>query len=106
MSTAEIALQHVHDGERLIFGLKHLSFIIIICLIMVLSLVYVWPHIHMTELEYQIAEEMNNKQKLLEERGKLKIEYATLKSPQRIEAIAREKLQMTYPGREQVVYLK
>jgi len=49
---------------------------------------------------------MNIRQKLLEERGKLKIEYATLKSPQRIETIVREKLQMTYPKREQVVYLE
>jgi cell division protein FtsL len=106
MSTAEIALQNIRDSERLIFGFKHVSFIIIICLIMALSLIYVWPHIHMTELEYKIAEEMNVRQRLLEERGKLKIEYATLKSPQRIEAIARGKLQMTYPAREQVVYLK
>jgi len=106
MSTSEIALQNVRNGGRLVFGLKHVSFIIVICLIMALSLIYVWPHIRMTELEYQIAEEMSVRQGLLEERGKLKIEYATLKSPQRIEAIARTKLQMTYPEREQVVYLK
>lgn len=106
MSTAEIALRNIRYGGRLIFGPKHVSFIIVICLIMALSLIYVWPHIHMTELEYQIAEEMSVRQKLLEERGKLKIEYATLKSPQRIEAIARAKLQMTYPERGQIVYLK
>ena len=106
MSTAELTLQNARDGENLVFGLKHVPFIIAICLVMMLSLVYVWPHIHMTELEYQVAEQMNIRQKLLAERGKLKIEYATLKSPQRIETIAREKLQMTYPEREQVVYLK
>lgn len=106
MSTAEIALQNICDGGRLAFGLKHVPFVMAICLVMMLSLIYVWPHIHMTELEYQIAEEMSIRQKLLEERGKLKIEYATLKSPQRIENIAREKLQMTYPERAQVVYLK
>lgn len=106
MSTAELTLQNVRGGESLVFGLKHVPFIIVICLVMILSLVYVWPHIHMTELEYQVAEQMNIRQKLLEERGKLKIEYATLKSPQRIETIARGKLQMTYPEREQVVYLK
>ena len=106
MSTAELTLQNVRGSESLVFGLKHVPFIIAICLVMMLSLVYVWPHIHMTELEYQVAEQMNIRQKLSEERGKLKIEYATLKSPQRIEAIAREKLQMTYPKREQVVYLE
>ncbi|HLA26439.1 MAG TPA: cell division protein FtsL [Syntrophales bacterium] len=106
MSTAELTLQNVRGGESLVFGLKHVPFIIVICSVMMLSLVYVWPHIHMTELEYQVAEQMNIRQKLLEERGKLKIEYATLKSPQRIETIARGKLQMTYPERGQVVYLK
>jgi len=40
---------------------------------------------------------------LLEEQQKLKVELATLKSPQRIEAIAREKLQMTYPEQGQVI---
>jgi cell division protein FtsL len=107
MSTAEIALQNVRNGGRLVLGLKHFfSFIVVICLIMAIPLIYVWPHVRMTELEYRIAEEMNIRQKLLEERNKLKIEHATLKSPQRIEAIARTKLQMTYPKREQVVYLK
>jgi cell division protein FtsL len=107
MSTAEIALHSMRAGGRLGFGLKHFPFIIAAaCLVMVLSLIYVWPHIHMTELEYQIAEEMSVRQRLLDERGKLKIEYATLKSPQRIETIAREKLQMSYPERGQLVYLK
>ena len=106
MSTAEIAIQDIRDGGKLVFGLKHVSLIIVICLGMALSLIYVWPHVHMTELEYQIAEAINVRQKLLEEKGKLKIEYATLKSPQRIEAIAKAKLHMTYPETWQVVYLK
>ncbi len=78
----------------------------VICAVMFLPLLYVWPHIRMTELEYQVAEEMSVRRQLLEEREKLKIEYATLKAPQRIETIAREKLQMTYPVRDQVVNIK
>ena len=73
---------------------------------MVVALLYVWSHIHMTELEYQVAQELNSREQLAEEQAKLKLELATLKSPQRIETIAREKLQMTYPGREQVILLK
>ncbi len=106
MSTAEITLNNVRDSGRLILGLKRVPFVLLICLVMVLSIVYVWPHIRMTELEYQIAEEMNTRQRLLEERTQLKIEQATLKSPQRIEAIAKEKMQMTYPERDQVVNVK
>jgi len=106
MSTAEISLQNVRGGERFVFGLKHVPSILLICLVMSLAAIYVWPHINMTELEYQIAEEINIRQRLLEQKGKFKIEYAMLKSPQRIEDIAREKLQMTYPERDQVIYLK
>jgi len=35
----------------------------------------------------------------------LNVEIATLKSPQRIEALAKNKLQMSYPAREQVIVL-
>ena len=105
MATAH-AIDNVRDGSRLVFGLKQVPFLMVICAVMLLSLFYVWPHIRMTELEYQIAEEMGNRQRLLEEREKLKIEYATLKAPQRIETLAREKLQMTYPERDQLVNLK
>ena len=43
---------------------------------------------------------------LFRSQAKLKLELATLKSPQRIETIAREKLLMVYPEREQVILLK
>ena len=106
MTSSAHTLQNAHDGNRLVFGLKQVPFVMVICAVMFLPLLYVWPHIRMTELEYEVATEMSNRQQLLEEREKLKIEYATLKSPQRIEAIAREKLQMTYPARDQVVDIK
>jgi len=48
---------------------------------------------------------MNRKEQLLEEQRKLKVEVATLKSPSRIETIVKEKLQMTYPQREQIIHL-
>jgi cell division protein FtsL len=73
---------------------------------MAVALLYVWSHIHMTELEYQIARELSSGEQIKDERTKLKVELATLKSPRRIETIAREKLQMTYPERAQVIMLK
>lgn len=73
---------------------------------MAVTLLYVWSHIHMTELEYQIARELSNREKITEEQTKLKVELATLRSPRRIEAIATEKLNMIYPDRRQVIVLK
>ena len=106
MAAVTRTLQHLPDGGRLAFGLKQVPFFMVICAVMLIPLFYVWPHIRMTELEYQVAEEMSVRRRLLEEREKLKIEYATLKSPQRIESLAKEKLQMTYPERDQMINLK
>ncbi len=95
-----------HDRDRTSGDAGYSLWIFIAAVLMLVLLIYVWSHIHMTELEYQIARELSSREQLAEEQAKLKVELATLKSPQRIETIAREKLQMTYPGREQVILIK
>ena len=86
--------------------LKLFRFIVIALVFMAVTLVCVWFRISITKIDYRIAEEMHNKDSLLEENRKLKIEIATLKSPHRIESIARTKLGMCYPERDQVIFLK
>jgi cell division protein FtsL len=88
------------------FGIKYSTFIIFAIVLMFVALIYVGSHIHMTELEYSIATELNIKEQKLEEQKKLRLEYAMLKSPQRIESIMRSKLQMSYPDNSQVIVLK
>ena len=88
------------------FGIKYPTFIVFAVVLMFVALIYVGSHIRMTELEYNIAAELSTQQQKLEEQKKLKLEYAMLKSPQRIESIVSSKLQMTYPHNEQVVVLK
>ncbi len=87
-------------------GLKFSSVIIVSLVLMVVALIYVWSHLHFTELNYLTAEEMSIRDSLLEENRRLKVEYATLKSPQRIETIARDRLKMYYPERGQIIFLK
>ena len=106
MQAVEVLRQTVRDQDGTTANIGYSVWIFIATVLMAVQLIYVWSHIHMTELEYQIARELSNKEQSLEEQAKLKLELATLKSPQRIEIIAREKLQMTYPGREQVILLK
>ncbi len=92
-------------GKRLSPAFRVLSLGLGGLLLLAVSLLYVWSHIHMTQLEYRIARELGVQERLLDEQGKLKVELATLKAPARIEAIARDKLQMKYPEREQVIVL-
>jgi cell division protein FtsL len=106
MQAVEVLKQTVRPQEKTPSSAGYSTWIFIASILMAVALLYVWSHIHMTELEYQIARELSNREQLLEEQTKLKVELATLKSPGRIETIAREKLQMTFPGREQVILIK
>jgi cell division protein FtsL len=105
MRSEDVLHGNVCTEEELSSGLRYSPFIFVTLVLMTVALVYVWSHIRMTELEYKVAEEMTIKEKLIEEQRKLKVEIATLKSPQRIEAITKEKLQMTYPTRDQLIIL-
>jgi cell division protein FtsL len=106
MEAVEVLKQTARKEDRISGSLGYSTWIFIASVLMAVALIYVWSHIHMTELEYQVAREMSNKEQLIEEQAKLKLELATLKSPRRIETLAQEKLQMTYPQREQVILLK
>lgn len=86
--------------------LKYSVFLFVAFVLMVVAITYVWSHLQMTKLSYQIAEEMASKEQLLEDQRKLKLELATLKSPQRIEAIAKSSLNLSYPEKEQVIVIK
>jgi len=106
MQAIEVLKQRIPSQEDASRRVGYSTWIFIASILMAVALLYVWSHIHMTELEYQIARELSSAEQIKEERTKLKVELATLKSPQRIETIAREKLQMTYPERAQVIMLR
>ncbi|MDI9569622.1 MAG: cell division protein FtsL [Pseudomonadota bacterium] len=91
--------------EKAVRAHKYSIYIVAALLLMSALLCYVASHLQMTRLEYRIAEEIGRRERLLEEQKKLKLEIATLKSPQRIAAIAREKLRMSHPDKDQVILL-
>ena len=106
MQAVEVLKHAVRAQDGTSGSISYSTWIFVASVLMAVALIYVWSHIHMTEMEYLVAQELGSQERLAEEQAKLKVELATLKSPQRIETIAREKLQMTYPGREQVILLK
>jgi cell division protein FtsL len=93
-------------GKKAAPRLKYSVFLFVAFVLMAVAIAYVWSHIQMTRLEYQVAEEMTRKEQLLEEQRRLKLEFATLKSPHRIESIAKNSLHMSYPERDQVIVIK
>ena len=100
------ALPHAREEKKTFLVIKYPTFIVVTIVLMFVALIYVGSHIHMTELEYKVAAELNDHEQKMEEQKKLKLEYAMLKSPQRIESIARSRLQLSYPERDQVIVLK
>jgi cell division protein FtsL len=106
MAVSEALKGTVQEEQKKSGEIKYSRYIVATLALMLMLLCYVASHIQMMKLEYQIAEEIDHKEKLLDEQKKLKLEIATLKSPQRIAAIAREKLQMTHPDKDQLIIIK
>ena len=106
MPVAKVARPRAAVEARAGAGLRVSTFLLSLLVLVAVALVYVWSHLYNTQLKYQIAEEMTVRDNLMEENRRLKVEIATLKSPQRIESIARDKLKLQYPEREQVVLIK
>ena len=66
---------------------------------------YGWQHYQWIQYGYRIEEAQKKKEQLTEIRGQLWLERSTLRSPQRIDAIARRDLGMVVPQPGQLVTL-
>jgi cell division protein FtsL len=66
---------------------------------------YVWIRVQVVETGYRLRQLQDRKHKLEEANRSLMVESATLKSPQRLEQIARQ-MGLKRPTEEQIVYLK
>jgi len=68
-------------------------------------LLYTWSRVQCVRVGYAISARHETQQRLQMRRNRLKIELAHLKSPERIESIARRKMGLTAPAPEQVITL-
>jgi cell division protein FtsL len=66
---------------------------------------YTWCRVQCTHIGYEIADIVKEHEQLLADQIQLKIEMERLKSPKRIEKIAREKFGLIPPTPQQVVIL-
>jgi cell division protein FtsL len=66
----------------------------------------VWLRLQVTRLGYQLSDARQMQLRLEHERRELEIELATLRVPDRIDALARERLGMVPPRPGQVVILR
>jgi cell division protein FtsL len=78
--------------------------IILFCFASVV-LLHVWLRLQVVNLGYALSATTKLQQRLEQEQRELRVEYATLTSPERVEALARRRLGLRPPEKGQVIVL-
>ena len=79
---------------------------VVMVLLTLVSIFHVWSRVKVIDMNLKIAE-MSREIKVQEqEQNRLKLEVASLKTPARIEALAKGELGMALPTEQQVVVVK
>ena len=81
---------------------------LMICMIVftIVSVFHVWSRFKLVDLNLQISEISRQLSEAGQEQKRLKLEAASLKSPSRIEAIAKNELGMALPTEQQIIHVK
>lgn len=66
---------------------------------------YTWCRVQCIQVGYEISKEADSRRKLIALQNNLKIEFARLKSPERIANIAKYDLGLRPPAPEQIIIL-
>jgi len=77
-----------------------------IILLTVLALFYVWSRVRVVELGYELSSLEQNAQELAKQIAAVEADIAKLKSPKRLEAVAKGELGMQVPTAEQTVLVQ
>ncbi|HEY7715450.1 MAG TPA: cell division protein FtsL [Candidatus Binatia bacterium] len=78
---------------------------ILIAGLIALVLIHVWLRLQVVHLGYVLSTTSKLHSRLEQENRELKIEWATLTSPERLESLARQRLGLRAPEKGQVIVL-
>lgn len=79
---------------------------VVMFLLTIVSIFHVWSRVKVVDLNLQIAETKKVFKELQQENNRLKLEAAALKTPARIETLAKGELGMALPTDQQVIVVK
>ena len=88
------------------FTLRRPNLLPVLCFIALLlsvSLFFVWSRVQVTSLEYDMSQLQSTLRDLRQETSNLRLEAASLRSPERIERVARQELRLRLPSADQVI---
>jgi cell division protein FtsL len=98
----QLDILSLNSGKWDIF--PHLLAVMI--LLTLVSIFHVWSRVKVIELNLQLVDAGNRLKNEQQERNRLKLEVASMKTPVRIEALAKGELGMALPTEQQVVIVK
>jgi cell division protein FtsL len=75
-------------------------------LLTIVAVFHVWSRFKLIDLNLQIAESNRQIKEAEQEQKRLELEVASLRTPSRIEAIAKNELSMALPTEQQVIVVK
>ncbi len=79
---------------------------VVMFLLTIVSVFHVWSRVKVIDLNLQIAETKKACKEQQQENNRLKLEAAALKTPARIEALAKGELGLALPTDQQVIVVK
>jgi cell division protein FtsL len=82
-----------------------MSVALLACGLVGITLVHVWLRLQVVQVGYVLSTTSKLQSRLEQENRELKVELATLLSPERLESLARRRLGMTMPEKGQVIVL-
>ncbi len=90
--------------SRLHVSPKELRTLLVVCvLFMIGAMAFVWPNVKMVKIAYEYQTLTQDQRKLLRENRLLKVERESLKSLDRIQALARSHTDLQNPEEGQIV---
>jgi cell division protein FtsL len=96
------------SGTQLITNRLDVFRFLMICMVLltVVSIFHVWSRFKLVDLNLQISEASRLLKEAEQDQKRLKLEVASLRTPGRIETIAKGELGMALPTEQQVVLVK
>lgn len=79
---------------------------VVMLLLTLVSIFHVWSRVKVIDLNLQVAEFTRQMKEQQQEHNRLRLEVASLKTPARIEALAKGELGMALPTDQQVVVIR
>ncbi len=98
--------QHV-AGKSVVLRNRRVKFYCMLMgLILFASLTYVWTRVRVVQQGYEVSKLNRETEELLGQKSKLESEIAGLKSPQRLEQVARDHFGMRLPKGDEIVLIE